>query len=118
MRILFDHNVPVPLRYSFRNWPVETAGERGWQRLANGELLDAAEAEGFDILLTADKGFQHQLNLSDRRIGIVILSRGNWPDVKLNIPKILVSIGDAKSGTCTVVECRVCSETPMKNNAS
>jgi predicted nuclease of predicted toxin-antitoxin system len=118
MRILFDHNIPVPLRYSLRNCAVETAGERGWQRLTNGELLDAAEAEGFDILLTADKGFQHQLNLMDRRTAIVILSRGNWPDVKVNIPKILVAVGNAKRGTCTLVECHVGSETPTKNDAS
>jgi hypothetical protein len=97
---------------------VETAGERGWQRLTNGELLDAAEADGFDLLLTADKGFQHELNLRGRRTAIVILSRGNWPDVKVNIPEILVAIGDAKSGTCTLVEFHVGSDTPMKNDAS
>jgi len=107
MRILFDHNVPVPLRYSLRNCAVETAAEHGWHRLTNGELLDAAEGEGFDILLTADKGFQHQLNLRDRRIAIVILSRGNWPDLKMNIRRILVALEDIKSGTCTLVECQV-----------
>ena len=57
MRVLFDHNTPVPLRYSLRNDTVATAGECGWDRLSNGNLLDAAERAGFDILLTADKGF-------------------------------------------------------------
>jgi predicted nuclease of predicted toxin-antitoxin system len=118
MRILFDHNVPIPLRHSLRNYAVEAAEERGWQRLTNGELLDAAEAEGFDILLTADKGFQHQLNLRDRRTAIIILSRGNWPDLKVNVPRILAAIGNAKSGTCTLVECHVGPETPTKNGAS
>ena len=104
MRILFDHNVPFPLRCSLGGHTVETTGERTWNRLANGELLNAAEAAGFEILLTADKGFQHQQNLSRCPIAVVILSRGNWPDVRLNIPKILDAIGNAKSGTCTVVE--------------
>jgi hypothetical protein len=90
-----------------RNFAVETAAERGWHRLTNGQLLDAAEAEGFDILLTADKGFQHQLNLRDRRIAIVVLGRGNWPDVKMNIPKIMDALGDAQGGTCILVECQV-----------
>jgi len=112
MRILFDHNVPLPLRHSLRSHAVETAGERGWQHLTNGELLDAAEAEGFDILLTADKGFQHQLNLKGRRTAVIILSRGNWPDVKVNIPMILVAIGNAKGGTSTLVVCHEGSETP------
>lgn len=113
MRILFDNNTPAPLRHSLPNCTVETAAERGWHRLTNGQLLDAAEANGFDILLTADQGFQHQLNLRDRRIAIVILSRGNWPDVKLSIPKVLVALGDAKGGTCTLVECQLSSGTLM-----
>jgi predicted nuclease of predicted toxin-antitoxin system len=105
MRILFDHNAPVPLRYSLRDYTVATTAERGWDRLANGKLLDAAEDAGFDILLTADKGFQHQQNLTYRRIAIVILSRGNWPDVRMSIPRILDAIKAAKGGTCTLVEC-------------
>ncbi len=88
MRILFDHNTP----------------ELGWDRLTNGKLVDAAEEAQFDILLTADKGFQHQQNLTNRRIAIVILSRGNWPDVKTNIPNILSAIKAAKGGICTLVE--------------
>ena len=111
MRILFDHNTPAPLRYSLRNFTVETTAERGWHRLKNGELLDAAEADGFDILLTADKGFEHELKLTGRRIAIVVLSRGNWPDVKMNIPKILDALGHAQGGTCTLVECQVSPET-------
>jgi hypothetical protein len=79
--------------------------------------LDAAEADGFDLLLTADKGFQHELSLRGRRTAIVILSRGNWPDVRVNIPTILVALGDAKSGTCTMVECHMGSETPTKDGA-
>ena len=107
MRILFDNNTPAPLRYSLQNCTVETAAERAWHRLANGELLDAAEAEGFDILLTADQGFQHQLNLKNRVIAIVVLSRANWPDVRENISRIQAALGQAKSGTCTLVECQL-----------
>jgi hypothetical protein len=33
--------------------PVVEAIERGWERLANGVLLDAAEAAGFELLVTA-----------------------------------------------------------------
>jgi predicted nuclease of predicted toxin-antitoxin system len=104
MRILFDHNTPGPLRDFLRNYTVATTAERGWERLTNGRLLDAAEEAGFDVLLTADKGFQHQQNLTHRRIAIVILSRGNWPEVKMSIPKILDAVRSAKGGTCTLVE--------------
>jgi predicted nuclease of predicted toxin-antitoxin system len=104
MRILFDHNAPAPLRDSLRDHTVATTAEHRWQRLTNGKLLNAAEEAGFDILLTADKGFLHQQNLTHRRIAIVVLSRGNWPDVKLSIPKILDAVEAAKGGTCTLVD--------------
>jgi len=47
---------------------VETAYERGWQSLTNGELLQAAEAAGFELLVTTDQNLRHQQNLANRRI--------------------------------------------------
>ena len=47
----------------------------GWTELKNGELLDAAEAAGFEVLITSDKNLRHQQNLSSRRIAIVELRR-------------------------------------------
>ncbi len=105
MRILFDHNAPVPLRYSLTAHSVFTASEQGWDRLSNGKLLTAAEDAGFDVLLTADKGFQHEQNLSTRRIAVIVLSRGNWPDVKLNIAAIQSALDVCERGKCLIVEC-------------
>ena len=42
MRILFDQGTPVPLRKLLNPHQVETAFERGWSTLTNGELLAAA----------------------------------------------------------------------------
>ncbi|MBI4875341.1 MAG: DUF5615 family PIN-like protein [Acidobacteria bacterium] len=117
MRILFDHNVPVPLHRSLLTHVVVTTAEQGWNRLTNGRLLEAADEAGFDILLTADKGFQHEQNLSHRRIGIVILSHGNWPDVKMNIPGILAALKDAKPGTLTLVGFHRSFGTPNEDDA-
>jgi hypothetical protein len=44
----------------------------GWSGKKNGELLSLAETE-FDGLLTMDQGFEHQQNLSRRRIAILLL---------------------------------------------
>jgi hypothetical protein len=41
--------------------------------LKNGELLDAAEAAGFDVLITVDQNIPDQQNLARRRISLVIL---------------------------------------------
>ncbi|HQX50372.1 MAG TPA: hypothetical protein PLY87_15145 [Planctomycetaceae bacterium] len=50
-----------------------TAFEQGWGSLANGELLDAAERAGFELLVTTDQNLQYQQNLTARRIAIVVL---------------------------------------------
>ena len=55
MRVLFDHSTPAPLRHVLVGHAVVEAIERGWERLANGALLDVAEAAGFDVFVTADK---------------------------------------------------------------
>jgi hypothetical protein len=71
MLVLFDHSTPAPLRYALKGHVVVEAIERGWERFANGALLDAAEAAGFEVFLTADKNIRHQQNLADRKIAVV-----------------------------------------------
>ena len=61
---------------------VETAYERGWSTLRNGELLQAAEAAGFDVVITTDMNLQYQQNLAERRIAVVVLSTTSWPRIR------------------------------------
>jgi hypothetical protein len=44
-----------------------------WDTLRNSELLDAAEAAGFELFLTTDRNIRYQQNLTDRKIAIVVL---------------------------------------------
>jgi hypothetical protein len=74
MRILLDHSTPAPLRYALRGHQVETAYENGWAELTNGELLSTAEAGGFDLLITTDKGIRYQQNLPGRRLSLFVLN--------------------------------------------
>ena len=55
MRVLFDHGTPSGIAGSLLGHEVTEAIERGWDRISNGELLNMAEAAGFDVLLTTDK---------------------------------------------------------------
>ena len=55
MLILFDNGTPAPLRFALPEHIVVEAIERGWDRLVNGEFIAAAEAAGFEVLLTTDK---------------------------------------------------------------
>jgi hypothetical protein len=43
---------------------VFTASYKGGEALKNGKLLDAAEEEGFDVLVTGDKSLSYEQNLT------------------------------------------------------
>ena len=60
MRVLFDHDVPKRLRSLLPGHEVKTSRELGWDTLRNGDLLDAAEANGFDAMVTGDKNISYQ----------------------------------------------------------
>ena len=55
MLVLFDNGTPRTLaRYLIDHHSVTEARARarGWQELENGELLNLAEAAGFEVLVT------------------------------------------------------------------
>ena len=56
MPILFDQGTPVPLREFLNPHQVETAFERGWSTLSNGELLAVGEQEGFEVFVMTELG--------------------------------------------------------------
>ena len=58
MNILFDQGTPVPLRAALVGHTVETAYERGWSTLSNGDLLTAAETASFDLFITTDQNLR------------------------------------------------------------
>jgi hypothetical protein len=82
MRILLDQNVPLGVRGIIRaghpERHVTTAYHRGWSNLSNGDLLSAAETDGFDLFVTCDQNIAYQQNLVGRRIRVVVLWTNRW----------------------------------------
>lgn len=78
MRILFDQGTPVPLRRALAAHDVTTAFEQHWGALQNGELLRAAEAAGFEAIITTDQNLRYQQNLAERKLAIVVLLTTDW----------------------------------------
>jgi predicted nuclease of predicted toxin-antitoxin system len=103
VRILFDQGTPVPLRDSLRQHEVATAFERGWSELTNGELLDAAEREGFTVFVTTDTQLKFQQNLTGRRIAIVALLTTSWPRIDRATAEVVRAITAATPGSYTEV---------------
>jgi hypothetical protein len=104
MLILFDHSTPAPLRYALKSHVVVEAVERGWERLVNGALLEAAEAAGFEVFVTADKNIRYQQNLADRKIAIVTLGNAQWPVLRRYVERVVAAVDAAIPGSYTEVE--------------
>ena len=98
MRILFDQGTPVPLRRSLAAHEVATAWQRGWAQLSNGDLLAAAEADSFDLLVTTDQNLRYQQTLADRRIAILVLTVANWPTLEPHASRIAAMVDATQPG--------------------
>ena len=113
MRIIFDHSTPKRLIPHIQGHSVSTAIECGWDRLENGDLLEAAESAGFDLLLTADKNMRYQQNLSGRKIALIVLGNSPWPVVRLRLAAIAAAVNSATPGSFTEVEIPLLPKKPF-----
>jgi hypothetical protein len=104
VRVLFDQGTPEPLRHSLTQHEIATAFERGWSKLKNGELLDAAEKGGFGVLPTTDSNLKYRQNLELRRIAVVVLTTPSWPRIQRAIPSILRAVEQAALGSYAEVK--------------
>lgn len=95
-RVLLDHMIPHRLRFHLAG-EVATAKYMGWQALKNGELLDAAEEDGFDVLITNDRSLRYQQNLLARRLAVIQLdARSN--DINDMLP-LVPNVNEALEAT-------------------
>jgi hypothetical protein len=99
MRVLFDQATPVPIRPHLKGHDVRTAAQQGWDTLKNGELLVAAEADGFDVLLTTDKNMRYQQNLAGRKIAVVVLGQQQWPSLRPHVQRVVEAVNAALPGS-------------------
>src|SRR6266498_3020454 len=106
MKLLFDQGTPVPLRRYLLNHVAETAYEKGWNNISNGELLMLAESEDFDALITTDQNLRYQQNLSGRKIAIVVLMTTNWPRIRKHVTTVIQIIDGLQPGSYVEIPIR------------
>lgn len=104
MRVLFDQGTPVEIATFLTDHTIRTTRQEGWETLANGDLLRAAEEAGFDVLLSTDNGLGYQQNLKGRKLAIVVLGRNRWRMVQRMIRKIVAAVNGAEPGSYVVIE--------------
>ena len=98
MKVLFDVNMPRPLHRELPAHEVVTAQAMGWGELENGDLIEAAERAGFDVLITADRNLRYQQNLTGRRLGIVVLPGNKLRVLRTIAPDICRTLNELKPG--------------------
>lgn len=104
MRVLFDNGTPRGVASALRDHTVEEARLHGWDTLRNGELLDAAEAAGFNVFVTTDRNIRYQQNLASRKIAIVVLGKGRWRLIRNRLSEIAQAVAAATPGSFIEVE--------------
>jgi predicted nuclease of predicted toxin-antitoxin system len=72
VRILLDECVNPRLRQAFHNHEVLTVAEARWRALPDAKLIVQAQGQ-CEVLVTIDKGFEHEHNLKKLSFGIVIV---------------------------------------------
>jgi hypothetical protein len=97
MRILFDQGVPVPLRRAFPTHVVSTAYEQGWAELANGALLQQADAN-FDVFITTDQNLRFQQNVAGLRLAIIVLPTTTWSVIQQQQDSVVAALMEARPG--------------------
>ena len=74
--------------------------------LKNGELLRVAADAGFEVLVTADRNLQFQQNLSQSRLGIILLVAPSnaLEDLRPLVSSLLAAIPKSQPGRLLRVE--------------
>lgn len=99
MKILLDNCVDRKLAGLIADHDVSHVLSFGWDNLANGKLLDAAENRGFEVLLTVDRNMRFQQSFAKRKIGLFVIEsrRIDLDSLKRFVPLIAKRLADGVS---------------------
>jgi hypothetical protein len=100
MRLRIDECVDERLRHLFPEHDCRTARQVKLTGLKNGDLLEAAEEAGFDVLITVDQNIPYQQNLGARRIAVLILCAptNRLRDLQQLMPAALAALSGTEPG--------------------
>lgn len=77
-----------------------------WSGLKNGTLLSESVAEEFDILLTIDKNLEHQQNMGNYEIAVVVLDveKSKIDFLLMLLPKFKEQVDNFENGNVYIIE--------------
>ncbi|MGA2721992.1 MAG: hypothetical protein ABSG79_06210 [Bryobacteraceae bacterium] len=92
------------MRYALRGHQVETAYERGWAELQNGDLIAETESAGFDLLITTDQGIRYQQNWAVRSLALLVLNTNDWTHLRRFKERILEAVDSIQPSECVELD--------------
>jgi predicted nuclease of predicted toxin-antitoxin system len=100
VRVLLDEQLPRQLARHLQCHDVRTVHQQSWAGLKNGALLSEAEQAGFSVFITGDRNLEHQQNLTQRKLGVVVLAAASnaLEDLLPLIPETLTAIENVRPG--------------------
>ena len=108
--------MPYGVRNFLNNHQVETVDDRGWARISNGDLLQTAEAAGFEVVVTADQNIVYQQTLAGRNISLVVLGSNIWPIVRNHETVIREQVNAAVRGSYAFIEMPLPPKPPKRQS--
>lgn len=103
MRVVFDENVPWPLRKFLPDHDVTSVQREELGGTENGELLAALDGR-FDVFILCDKNLRYQQNLIGRRIAIIELPTNRWPVIEGLSEVIARTVSECVPGVYLTIE--------------
>ena len=107
MKLLLDENIPKKLKYRFPDFfDVKTVPEMNWGGIKNGDLLKKMNDDNLSVLISMDKNFSHQQNLSKYSISLIILNaKDNRYETLLKLmPRLLAVLEDKMKVDLVIIE--------------
>ncbi len=106
MRILIDECIDERLRHMFPAFDCQSARYAGFAGLKNGDLLTAAEAAGFDVIITVDQNMPSQQKLADRSLSVMVFCAptNRLGHLQRLIPAALGALGSITPGDLVRIE--------------
>jgi predicted nuclease of predicted toxin-antitoxin system len=93
VKILLDECLPVDFRHSFPGHEAHSVEWAGLKGKKNGELLQAAEGGGYQVLLTVDHGISRQQTIVGRKLSIILIrSRTNQMEDLLPLAPAVIRV--------------------------
>ena len=75
MKLLLDENLPIKLKYRFKDNAIDayTLKDLQWLGKQNGELLELMLSNHFDVFVTIDNNLSFQQNFKKYPLAVLVL---------------------------------------------